>query len=290
MNKIPVAFDPRMAATTSSFSPSAAKPAAAVLDWSTRFPLHMLKVRPASEHTIALAHDLAYVRDVLAGRVANGFGNTSPDVAASLPYTVGSMLSAARFVMELWRRGNHSVAACSPTSGFHHAHFDRNYGYCTFNGLMVTAVHMLKFEGVKKVGILDFDHHHGDGTQDIIDRLRLGNRVMHYSAGAQKRTLTPGEAALQLKLMARDGCELVLYQAGADQHVDDPLGGRFTSDELSRRDRLVFRTARDYDIPLVWNLAGGYQRDLAGSIEPVLAIHRQTMQGFHDIYLKREDA
>jgi IMP dehydrogenase/GMP reductase len=68
--------------------------------------------------------------------------------------------------------------------------------------------------------------------------------------------------------------DLVLYQAGADPHQNDPLGGWMTTAELRERDALVFETARARGLPLVWNLAGGYQRDAQGGIAPVLEIHR----------------
>jgi acetoin utilization deacetylase AcuC-like enzyme len=68
----------------------------------------------------------------------------------------------------------------------------------------------------------------------------------------------------------------VLYQAGADAHIDDPLGGLLSNRDLSRRDRRVFKVLASNQIPVAWNLAGGYQRDRSGSIEPVLAIHRNT--------------
>lgn len=66
---------------------------------------------------------------------------------------------------------------------------------------------------------------------------------------------------------------MLIYQAGADQHIDDPLGGFLTTEELAERDRTVFSVAKEIGIPLVWNLAGGYQT----SLERVLEIHRNTM-------------
>ena len=56
-----------------------------------------------------------------------------------------------------------------------------------------------------------------------------------------------------------EGCDLVLYQAGADLHADDLLGRR---------------------IPVAWNLAGGYQRNARGSIQPVLDILNHTLSTF----------
>lgn len=71
--------------------------------------------------------------------------------------------------------------------------------------------------------------------------------------------------------------DLVLYQAGADIHVDDPLGGLLTTEQMRERDANVFRGCAESGTPVVWNLAGGYQRDANSGIAPVLALHRNTM-------------
>ena len=68
-------------------------------------------------------------------------------------------------------------------------------------------------------------------------------------------------------------CDLLIYQAGADPHINDPLGGFMTTAELAERDEIVFSGAKSIGIPLVWNLAGGYQDPLSC----VLEIHRNTM-------------
>ncbi len=58
--------------------------------------------------------------------------------------------------------------------------------------------------------------------------------------------------------------DVLLYQAGADPHIDDPLGGWLTTEQLRERDRSVFQTCRERGIPVAWNLAGGYQRCKSG--------------------------
>ena len=69
------------------------------------------------------------------------------------------------------------------------------------------------------------------------------------------------------------GCDVVLYQAGADPHVNDPLGGQLTSKEMAMRDAAVFSNLPN----VVWNLAGGYQRDENGGISYVLHLHTMTL-------------
>jgi acetoin utilization deacetylase AcuC-like enzyme len=70
--------------------------------------------------------------------------------------------------------------------------------------------------------------------------------------------------------------DLVIYQAGADPHVHDPLGAVLTGAQMAKRDHAVFASFKGR--PLVWNLAGSYQRDVNGGIEPVLKLHRTTVE------------
>jgi len=128
--------------------------------------------------------------------------------------------------------------------------------------------------------ILDCDWHAGDGTQDIIDRLQLGDRIFQNSSGMHRhRSVAKYFDWLERSIaeIVAESVDIVLYQAGADPHKDDPLGGLLDNEELAERDRLVFDLYREHHVPIAWNLAGGYQRDSDGSIEPVIAIHRATL-------------
>lgn len=279
MQGIPVFYDARMSvANNQSFSPSAGKPEQVVNDWRAHgMPITLLPVRRAAAGEIEFAHDPAYVKGVLDCQIKNGFGTTSPLIAESLRYTVGSMISAATFVAE-----RKLPVACSPSSGFHHAHWRRASGFCTFNGLVIAAVAAMTECGVKRVGIIDCDYHYGDGTVDILTHpdFKFGRNIKAFTAGATYQD--PRHAA---RLMARlpdaleemkeMGVSLILYQAGADQHVSDPLGGLLTTRQLQQRDRIVFETCKLLGMPVVWNLAGGYQ----DPFNKVLTIHRNTMKG-----------
>jgi acetoin utilization deacetylase AcuC-like enzyme len=72
--------------------------------------------------------------------------------------------------------------------------------------------------------------------------------------------------------------QLVLYQAGADPHIDDPLGGLLTTEQMRLRDRELLSMARELSIPLAWNLAGGYQVERDGSIPRVVELHLNTFE------------
>lgn len=197
----------------------------------------------------------------------NGFRGRQKEVADSLPWTCGSLLSAACGVL------SNGMVACSPTSGFHHAGYETGYGYCTFNGLMVTAV-ALRLEGkVQRVGILDCDQHFGDGTAEIMAALSV-DWIRHVS----QEQWSPDDAKPFIDKLPEvvrrfADCDLLIFQAGADPDIADPLGGFLSTAELAERDRIVFYVAKSIGIPVVWNLAGGYQEP----VSRVLEIHRNTM-------------
>lgn len=248
------------------FSPSSGKPALLVAQWKERWPdlLEFVEPQPVGAEEFSLAHDPEFVQDILACRKSNGFGNRSPEIAESLSWTSGSLVSATYHVLE---RGG---AACSPTSGFHHAGFRHSNGFCTFNGLMVAAI-LAQKKGAR-VGILDCDYHYGDGTDNIIKALEI-DYVEHLTTGI---LYCEAEEFLQ-KLptwLSKVEVDVLLYQAGADAHLDDPLGGWMTTEQMRLRDRIVFEHCSTAGLPVVWNLAGGYQED----IQLVLDLHHATME------------
>ena len=279
MQSIPVFYNPQLVSKNYSISPSAGKPGLAVESWQELgIPLDIREPIPATVDELCYAHGRNYVEKVLACRANNGFNNRLPEVATSLPYTTGAFVCAAR---EALRNGQVAVA---PVSGFHHASENQASGFCTFNGLVVAA-QVLKKEGlVNKVGILDFDQHYGDGTVNIIRSRQLGDWLFQYSAGKDYRQLAQAEEFLQCipDLVSRfANCDIILYQAGADPHVADPLGGWLTTAQIAERDRLVFEYAKSWGIPIAWNLAGGYQADFRS----VLNIHDNTLKACAKVYL-----
>lgn len=275
---IPVFYDERMVADAHSFSPSAGKPREVVDSWQrSRLALDFPRFDPASVEQLGRAHATPYVTGVLSGTIPNGFGNTLKEVARALPWTNGAMLAAARSAI------SNGAVAVAPVSGFHHACYDEGGDFCTFNGLMVTALALQVEDSLRRVGILDYDMHYGNGTVDILDRLQPEG-IAHYTAGEEFRFQHQAAGFLAgIPACVRNftGCDVLLYQAGADPHIDDPLGGWLTSAQLAERDRLVFRTCQEIGLPVAWNLAGGYQTPL----RKVLDIHDATMDACMETYL-----
>jgi acetoin utilization deacetylase AcuC-like enzyme len=272
-----------MSCPSGGYSPSGTKPEEVVADWSNSDLVQLESFAPATREDLLLAHDEKYVDGVFAGTISNGHGNRDRTVADSTLWTVGSMVAAARQALK-------SGVACSPSSGFHHACYSHGGAFCTFNGLVVAARKLLGAGLVNRAGILDCDWHYGNGTDDILDQLDLRSAIYHRTSGQE--SFSDSEAYFRwlsrsLENLWESNVDLILYQAGADAHCDDPLGGLLDDDEMVRRDEMVFDFCLGKKIPVAWNLAGGYQKDEQGSIGPVIALHRATMEACIKTYSVR---
>lgn len=185
--------------------------------------------------------------------------------------------------------------AANVAQGFHHARYERGSAYCTFNGLALVAQ---EFPDLK-IGVLDCDEHQGNGTAEFTERLpNLYNFTIYGSSlfaieteRSVHRQLERVSGAFQRYLsVVEEGCEqlrawevdLVIYQAGADPHLDDPLNtlGLSTS-QLYQRDRQVFRWLREAGIPAFFVLAGGYQEPISEKLAP---LHVNTFRAASECY------
>lgn len=261
-----------------SASPSASKPAlVAQALRSSNYPVDFYDPEPVTIEEIQRVHDPRFVRAVLEGREDNGFGNRSPDIARSLPFTSGSLLTAANLALGAKR----PAVVASLSAGFHHATFSSAAAFCTFNGFMITAADLISHARAERLAIIDADYHYGDGTDDILKETGLSANVFHYSFGRDFRTEDQADAYLEkmqsLEIdVARFNPQLIIYSAGVDAHIDDPLGGLLTTEQLGARDELMFEIGRRLNVPVVFNLAGGYQRDPDGGISKVVKLHLNT--------------
>lgn len=278
----PLFFDQRQNVEgMESHSPSAGKPARFVALMSHyRYhaynPRTIGSVTPVTKEDLYRVHKKDHVDRIFDLVDPNGFENVDPRVPDSCLWTIGSLLAAARGAIKDPIR-----PACSPSSGFHHAGYSiGSGGFCTFNGLMVVVAKLIQENPKIKIGILDLDVHEGNGTTDILSAFPgLAKQVRHHTSGKHFHDADEAdEFFLWLEESIADlnafGCDVVLYQAGADMHRDDPLGGILDDAQMAHRDRTVFRKVR---APIAWNLAGGYRDGESLYTDPVLQTHRNTL-------------
>lgn len=283
--KIKVIYSPKQVADSGSeISPSAIKPQLMANLLHNNPNIEFVEPNPISIEDIKRCHDSTFVDNIISLRECNGFGTFSQSVVDSLPYTNGAMYVAAKIAIET---RNPSVAL---VSGFHHAgyHGFRGFGYfCTFNGLMITATKLIEDDKYNKVAIVDCDMHDGNGTDDILLRLGLKN-IININFG--KLFTNPKHATNYLKYF--DNVEqilndfkpsIILYESGADVHVNDPFGGVLTEEQMYERDVKMFTIAKKLDIPIAWCLAGGYQI-VDGKCDFVLHLHMNTFKACQNVF------
>jgi acetoin utilization deacetylase AcuC-like enzyme len=247
----------------------------------------------ASDEQLARAHDPAYVRDLAARVPKEGWVSLDPDThmcPASLRaarHAAGSNVAAVEAVVS----GEHRAAFCAVRPCGHHAERARAMGFCLFDNVAVGALHAIEALGLARVGIVDFDVHHGNGTQEIFEAdARVFFASSHQSplfpgTGASHETGIGNVVNVPLRPMSggkdmreawegtilpalRDfGPELVMISAGFDAHVNDPLANLnwMDSDFAWVTGRICGVAGETCGGRVVSTLEGGY--DLDGLVE-----------------------
>jgi len=142
----------------------------AVADAGLTERLLWLDPRPATADDVCGVHDPAYVdlvrREVQAGRamLSTGDTNVGPGSFDAALLAAGAGLTAVDAVCT----GDADSAFCAVRPPGHHATADRGMGFCVFNNVAIAARHAQRTHGVGRVGIVDWDLHHGNGTQAIL--------------------------------------------------------------------------------------------------------------------------
>lgn len=201
----------------------------------------------ASRSQLEGVHDPVYVDSIFRRAPAEGLVWLDPDTAMN-PHTLPAALRAAGAVVygvDLVMAGEAACAYCNVRPPGHHATADQAMGFCIFNNVAVGAAHALVAHGLKRVAIVDFDVHHGNGTEAIFraePRVMLCSTFQHpyYPfSGADTRS----EHIVNVPLPA--GCsgarfaeavrtrwlpaletfrpQLILMSAGFDGHAEDDM-------------------------------------------------------------------
>jgi acetoin utilization deacetylase AcuC-like enzyme len=255
---------------------------------------------PAGLETLVGVHTPAHVQAVR--RVCDRARDTGRILRLDLdtvvsPATWGAALAAAGCVVDAVDGvlgGRHRAAFCPVRPPGHHASADRAMGFCLFNNVAIGARHALRRPEIERVLIVDWDVHHGNGTQDIfyedpsVFYLSMHQDPLYPGTGASTDAgcgagegttlnlpLPPGLDAGEYVTALLDGLDrcldgfspdLVLLSAGFDAGRDDPLGG-FTlteSDFALLTREMVARTAIPAGGRVVSVLEGGYNPDELG--------------------------
>jgi acetoin utilization deacetylase AcuC-like enzyme len=131
--------------------------------------LERVEAPKATREQLERVHDAGYLDAIEAAAPTHGFVQLDPDTAMN-PHTLDAALRAAGAAVLATDRvmaGSAENAFCSVRPPGHHAVRSRAMGFCVFNSVAVAAAHALEHHGLQRVAIVDFDVHHGNGTEDI---------------------------------------------------------------------------------------------------------------------------
>ncbi len=246
---------------------------------------------PAATHDqIARVHDHGYVHEIEAASPEEGLHYLDPDTALN-PHSLTAARHAAGAVVlgvDLVVRKECATAFCAVRPPGHHAERRRSMGFCLFNNVAFGAAHALEAHGLERVAIVDFDVHHGNGTEDIFqgdERVLMVSTFQHPlypycgvdnpAPNMVNVPLAAGEgsdafraAVVERWLPALDAHrpQLVLISAGFDAHREDPLAGlKLTeADYAWVTHELMAVAARHAQRRIVSSLEGGYALSALG--------------------------
>jgi acetoin utilization deacetylase AcuC-like enzyme len=201
----------------------------------------------ATDEQLARVHPMEYVQAIRQAAPDEGTVHLDPDTAMN-PHSLNAALRAAGAgvrATDLVMRGEAESAFCAVRPPGHHACRSRPMGFCIFNNVAVAARHAAQAHGVERVAIIDFDVHHGNGTEEIFagDPGVLMASIFQHPFYPYCGTEHPAPNMVNVPLPAGAGSKqfreavtgqwlpaleafkpgLVIFSAGFDAHMEDDM-------------------------------------------------------------------
>ncbi len=243
----------------------------------------------ADENSITLAHPPSFVEHIMDAIPARGFATLDADTSASPGSGNASLRAAGALIaaVDATMTGEVRNAFCAVRPPGHHAERETAMGFCIFNSVAVGAHHARQTHGAARVAVIDWDVHHGNGTQDIFRNDRnlfyasthqsplypgtgqagdtgIENNIMNapLPPGAGGEIFRPALDAI-LDVVEKFLPDLIIISAGFDAHAADPLAQLQLNE-----DDYAWATRRIMDVAdkicggrIVSALEGGYDLD-----------------------------
>jgi acetoin utilization deacetylase AcuC-like enzyme len=255
---------------------------------------------PVTREQLLRVHDAGYLDAVEAASPSAGVHALDPDTSMN-PHSLEAAYHAAGgavMAVDAVMRGEvaNAFVACRPPG--HHATRNRAMGFCIFNNVAVAAAHALAAHGLERVAIVDFDVHHGNGTEAIFrdePRVMLCSTFQHpfyphcgadtvsehivnvpLPAGTTGSTYREAFAAQIMPRLEAHRPQMLFFSAGFDGHREDDMAqfGLVEADYVWITEQVMGVAARHAEGRIVSVLEGGY--DLS-SLGRSVAAHIKTL-------------
>jgi acetoin utilization deacetylase AcuC-like enzyme len=244
----------------------------------------------ATDEQLCRVHPADYVRAVREIAPGKGTVHLDPDTAMN-PWSLNAALRAAGAAVlatDLVLKKEVGSAFCAVRPPGHHACRARAMGFCIFNNVAVAARHAIEAHGLERVAIIDFDVHHGNGTEDIFEddeHVVMASIFQHpfypYSgtdnparnmfnvplaAGSGSRELREAVREVWIPALEDFKPQLILFSAGFDAHAEDDMAMlRFNDADYAWVTEAVADIARRHaGGRMVSMLEGGYALSALG--------------------------
>jgi len=244
----------------------------------------------ATEEQLARVHPLKYVRAIHEIAPSEGTVHLDPDTAMNRWTLQAALRAAGAGVMatDLVLKNEVKSAFCPVRPPGHHACRARAMGFCIFNNVAVAARHAIQAHGIERVAIIDFDVHHGNGTEDVFENdehVLMASIFQHpfypYSgtedpapnmfnvplaAGAGSKELRRAVTETWLPALDEFAPQFILFSAGFDAHVEDDMAMlRFTDGDYGWVTEQIKAIAERYaEGHMISLLEGGYALSALG--------------------------
>jgi len=256
----------------------------------------------ASKMQLARVHNTDYIERIFKQSPSSGLVQLDADTAMN-PYSLEATLrasGAAVLGVDLVMTQQAKNVFCNTRPPGHHAGRDSSAGFCIFNHAAVATAHAISRYGIQRVAIVDFDVHHGDGTEDIFHddvRVMLCSSFRHpyyphsgadssnkhiintpLAAGSDGLVFRNAVVSKWLPALANFKPQLLIVSAGFDAHIEDKMGGLSWLEEdyfwITEQIKLIAQQYAEGRIVSI--LEGGYALDALGLS---VAMHVKSLIG-----------
>ncbi|MFQ5887106.1 MAG: histone deacetylase [Candidatus Hydrothermarchaeales archaeon] len=270
----------------------------------------LIEPEPANKEDILRVHTDQHMK-LISEMSHKGGGMIGPDTYITEKSFDTAMLSAGGMITAL-EQDDYKYAFTLIRPPGHHATPNDAMGFCIFNNIAVAAKYAMEKLDKKRVFILDFDVHHGNGTQDIFykdPRVLFASLHQHplYPGTGRMDEIGSGEGEgytlniplppkitnnyylraldeIILPVLKEFDPELILVSSGYDGHYDDPLGDMCLSSHVYYN---ISKRLKRLDIKTIFTLEGGYNLDvLSNSIYATMAPIFDLEEDFFDTPLE----